>query len=139
MCLRENTALLVRLSVTQQSVFGECAKLLEQQCILQREEATGTRGAWQHLLGRGKAASEHLHCTAGTGRPQRTLLEAAGDHRHPCCFYYRENKENLKTQEIHHCLCVSSSWSLRGGTGRDVLLCIASLGAQGLSTIVSDI
>lgn len=67
------------------------------------------------------------------------LLEAGGDHGHPRCFYYQEDKENLKTQEVYRYLCVSSSRSFRGDTGRDVLLCIASLGAQVLSTTVLDI
>lgn len=85
------------------------------------------------------AASEYFHCTSGTEHPQRTLPEGAGNHERPCCFYYWENKENLKTQEIYRYLCASSSWSLRGGMGRDVLLCIASPGAQFLSTIILDI
>lgn len=117
------------------------------QCILQWEEAAGTRGAPQHLLRRSKAASEHLHCTVGTGCPQRTLPEGAGNHErcstagkilvlHPRCFYRWENKDNLKIQEIYHYLSVSSSWSLRGDMGRDVLLCKATLGVQVLRTII---
>jgi len=139
-CVWGKTPLCCHGCLSPSTAFWGVCHVTQQWCILQRGEATGTRGARQRPLRRSKAASEHFLRTAGTGKPRQVLLEAAGDHAagHPRRFCCWKEEENLKTQEMYCYLHVWSSWSLRGDAGRDVSQCIASLGAQFWSTIVLD-